>query len=83
MLTAKQRHGIYAAIVAILEGTEQITRKMLDGIPPDHAAQSRAPGTACWSARKFPCWWKGRRKRPSCCGKGAGKDKLPRSTGRL
>ena len=35
-----------AALVAILDGTEQITRKLLDGIPVDHAAQSRAPGAA-------------------------------------
>ena len=34
------------ALVAILDGTEQITRKLLDGIPVDHAAQSRAPGAA-------------------------------------
>ena len=35
-----------AALVAILDGTEQITRTLLDGIPVDHAAQSRAPGAA-------------------------------------
>ena len=35
-----------AALVAILDGTEQITRKLLDGIPVDHAAQSRAHGAA-------------------------------------
>jgi hypothetical protein len=35
-----------AALVAILEGTEQITRKLLDGIPVDHAAQSDAHGAA-------------------------------------
>jgi hypothetical protein len=35
-----------AALVAILDGTEQITRKLLDGIPVDHAAQSRARGAA-------------------------------------
>ena len=32
-----------AALVAILDGTEEITRKLLDGIPVDHAAQSGAP----------------------------------------
>jgi hypothetical protein len=35
-----------AALVAILNGTEQITRKLLDEIPVDHAAQSRAHGAA-------------------------------------
>jgi TniB protein len=35
-----------AALVAILDGTEQITRKLLDGIPVDHAAQSRAHSAA-------------------------------------
>lgn len=35
-----------AALTAILDGTEQITRKMLDGIPVDHAAQSDAHGAA-------------------------------------
>ena len=35
-----------AALVAILDGTEQITRKLLDGIPVDHAAQSGAHGVA-------------------------------------
>ena len=35
-----------AALTAILEGTEEITRKMLDGIPVDHAAQSGACGAA-------------------------------------
>ena len=35
-----------AALVAILDGTEQITRKLLDGIPVDHAAQSHARGAA-------------------------------------
>ena len=35
-----------AALVAILDGTEQITRKLLDGIPVDHAAQSDAHGAA-------------------------------------
>jgi AAA domain len=35
-----------AALVAIMDGTEQITRKLLDGIPVDHAAQSRAHGAA-------------------------------------
>ncbi len=35
-----------AALVAILDGTEQITRKLLDGIPVDHAAQSHAHGAA-------------------------------------
>jgi AAA domain len=35
-----------AALVAILDGTEQITRKLLDGIPVDHAAQSGARGAA-------------------------------------
>ena len=34
------------ALVAILDGTEQITRKLLDGIPVDHAAQSDAHGAA-------------------------------------
>ena len=35
-----------AALVAILDGTEEITRKLLDGIPVDHAAQSGARGVA-------------------------------------
>lgn len=35
-----------AALLAILDGTEQITRKLLDGIPVDHAAQSAAHGAA-------------------------------------
>lgn len=35
-----------AALVAILDGTDQITRKLLDGIPVDHAAQSDAHGAA-------------------------------------
>ena len=35
-----------AALVAILDSTEQITRKLLDGIPVDHAAQSDAHGAA-------------------------------------
>jgi hypothetical protein len=35
-----------AALVAILDGTEQITRDLLDGIPVDHAAQSAAHGAA-------------------------------------
>jgi AAA domain len=35
-----------AALVAILDGTEQITRELLDGIPVDHAAQSAARGAA-------------------------------------
>ena len=35
-----------AALMAILDGTEQITRKLLDGIPVDHAAQSCAHGAA-------------------------------------
>ena len=35
-----------AALVAILDGTEQITRDLLDGIPVDHAAQSGARGAA-------------------------------------
>ena len=35
-----------AALVAILDGTEEITRKLLDGIPVDHAAQSGARGAA-------------------------------------
>ena len=35
-----------AALVAILDGTEQITRTLLDGIPVDHAAQSGARGAA-------------------------------------
>jgi hypothetical protein len=35
-----------AALVAILDGTEQITRQLLDGIPVDHAAQSGARGAA-------------------------------------
>ncbi len=37
-----------AAIEAILDGSEQITRKLLDTIDPDHAAESsaaRRPGT--------------------------------------
>ncbi|HEU5266551.1 MAG TPA: ATP-binding protein [Jatrophihabitans sp.] len=35
-----------AALTAILDGTEQITRKLLDSIPVDHAAQSAAHGVA-------------------------------------
>ncbi|HEU5418529.1 MAG TPA: AAA family ATPase [Streptosporangiaceae bacterium] len=35
-----------AALVAILEGAEEITRDLLDGIPVDHAAQSGARGVA-------------------------------------
>ena len=35
-----------AALLAILDGTEQITRKLLDGIPVDHAAQSGAHDAA-------------------------------------
>ena len=35
-----------AALLAILDGTEQITRKLLDTIPVDHAAQSAAHGAA-------------------------------------
>jgi hypothetical protein len=35
-----------AALTAILDGTEEITRKLLDGIPVDHAAQSAAHGVA-------------------------------------
>ncbi len=35
-----------ASLVAILDGTEQITRKLLDGIPVDHAAQSGAHDVA-------------------------------------
>jgi hypothetical protein len=35
-----------AALVAILDGSEQITRKLLDQIPVDHAAQSHAHGAA-------------------------------------
>ncbi len=35
-----------AALVAILDGTEQITCKLLDGIPVDHAAQAHARGAA-------------------------------------
>ncbi len=35
-----------AALTAILDGTEEITRKLLDGIPVDHAAQSGARGVA-------------------------------------
>ena len=35
-----------AALVAILDGTEEITRKLLDSIPVDHAAQSGARGVA-------------------------------------
>jgi hypothetical protein len=34
------------AITAILDGTEEITRALLDGIPVDHAAQSGARGAA-------------------------------------
>ena len=34
------------AITAILDGTEEITRTLLDGIPVDHAAQSAARGAA-------------------------------------
>jgi hypothetical protein len=35
-----------ASLLAILDGTEQITRKLLDGIPVDHAAQSGAHDAA-------------------------------------
>ena len=35
-----------AALTAILDGTEQITRKLLDSTPVDHAAQSAAHGVA-------------------------------------
>jgi hypothetical protein len=35
-----------AALLAILDGTEQITRTLLDTIPVDHAAQSAAHGAA-------------------------------------
>jgi hypothetical protein len=35
-----------AAITAILDGTEEITRTLLDGIPVDHAAQSGAHDAA-------------------------------------
>ena len=35
-----------AALTAILDGTEEITRDLLDGIPVDHAAQSAARGAA-------------------------------------
>jgi hypothetical protein len=35
-----------AALVAILDGAEEITRELLDGIPVDHAAQSGACGAA-------------------------------------
>ena len=35
-----------AALTAILDGGEQITRKLLDSIPVDHAAQSAAHGVA-------------------------------------
>ncbi len=34
------------AITAILDGTEEITRTLFDGIPVDHAAQSGARGAA-------------------------------------
>ena len=35
-----------AALTAVMDGTEEITRKLLDGIPVDHAAQSGARGVA-------------------------------------
>ena len=35
-----------ASLLAILDGTEQITRELLDGIPVDHAAQSGAHDAA-------------------------------------
>jgi len=35
-----------AALTAVMDGTEQITRTLLDGIPVDHAAQSGAHGAA-------------------------------------
>ena len=35
-----------AALTAIMDGTEEITRTLLDGIPVDHAAQSGARGAA-------------------------------------
>jgi hypothetical protein len=35
-----------AAITAILDGTEAITRDILDGVPLDHAAQSTREGAA-------------------------------------
>ena len=39
-----------AAIRAILDGTEQITRKLLDSIPVDHAAESSARGAGSHAA---------------------------------
>jgi hypothetical protein len=35
-----------AALTAVMDGTEEITRTLLDGIPVDHAAQSAAHGAA-------------------------------------
>ena len=35
-----------AALTAVMDGTEEITRTLLDGIPVDHAAQSGARGAA-------------------------------------
>ena len=35
-----------AALTAILDGAEAITRKLLDGIPVDHAAESDSQGAA-------------------------------------
>jgi AAA domain len=35
-----------AALTAVMDGTEEITRELLDGIPVDHAAQSGARGVA-------------------------------------
>jgi AAA domain len=35
-----------AALTAVMDGTEEITRTLLDGIPVDHAAQSAARGVA-------------------------------------
>jgi len=35
-----------AALTAILDGSEAITRGLLDSIPVDHAAQSDAHGAA-------------------------------------
>ena len=35
-----------AALTAILDGTEAITRPLLDSIPVDHAAQAEGQGAA-------------------------------------
>jgi len=47
-----------AAQLAILEGEEAVTRKLLDSIPVDHAAESAPLGRPprCW--RRCRCRWR-------------------------